>query len=220
METKDGIEAISADRDSLQSLADQLLHTQNELKQEIEQLKGQNNAFSVYNKKLKQEMTELKSINMQQIKVSNVEIQELQQQIKAFKASNYEKDKEIARLTEESKESRLELNELKRINSIDPNRYLEWNTEELVLWICGLDNGKFKKYKDRLIDAFKEQGVDGKGVEFLDKQELRGFGIDSFMDRGLIYKHIQGLSANNNIKIVNEDVPQQNEGQDGTDYMM
>ena len=76
-----------------------------------------------------------------------------------------------------------------------------------------MDNGKFSKYKDVLDTAFKEQGVNGKGVRFLDKQELRGFGIDSFMDRGLIYEHIQQLiSMNNDSNDNNESIAQAKEG--------
>ena len=91
------------------------------------------------------------------------------------------------------------------------------NADDLVLWICTLDNGKFRKYKDRLMVAFKQQGVDGKAIKFLDKQELRGFGIDSLMDRGLIHQNIQSL-LNNNIND-NPNIAQENEGQDGPAYV-
>ena len=73
------------------------------------------------------------------------------------------------------------------------------------------------KYNDKLIIAFKEQEVNGQNVYYLDKQELRGFGIDLFVDRGAIYQHIQELVNQNDNNPRN--AYQQNEGQDGTNYM-
>ena len=75
------------------------------------------------------------------------------------------------------------------------------------------------KYNDKLIIAFKEQEVNGQNVYYFGKQELRGFGVDSFVDRGAIFQHIQELvnQNQNDGNLIN--AYQQKEGQDGTNYM-
>ena len=55
-----------------------------------------------------------------------------------------------------------------KMNRIDPSRYLEWNSSDLVSWICSLDNGRYCQYKDKLLSAFRQQGVDGKSIHYLD----------------------------------------------------
>ena len=103
---------------------------------------------------------------------------------------------------------------------IDPSRYLQWSCDELVLWICSLDNGRYSQYKDKLLTAFREQGVNGTAIHYMDKSDLKGFGVDAFGDRGNIYEHIQNLVNKNKMNDnQNANISQGKEGQDDTNYM-
>ena len=142
-----------------------------------------------------------------------------------------EQESENRRLTEECKElelslnqARNELDEMRIKQKMDPSMYKTWSSDELISWICQLDDGIYVKYKEKLSVGFRDEGLNGKVIQHLDRQELRGFGVDSFSDRANIYQHIQALvsiggndkqNANHNDEVALA----QNEGQDGTDYM-
>ena len=85
--------------------------------------------------------------------------------------------------------SQQEVKEMKR----QLKGYRNWSGEEVVSWICKLDNGQYMKYKDKLSVAFSKEGVIGSNMHHLDKSELQSFGVDSFCDRGNICDHINRL---------------------------
>ena len=157
-------------------------------------------------------------------------IKELRHKTAKLEISNNELIIQNRNIMEECKELQLslnqtrnELNKLKQERIMDPSRYEQWNADNLITWICNLDGGKYNKYRQKLMKAFNNEGVNGSNVHHLDKQELRGFGVDSFSDRANIYQHIQALvNAGNNKQneMHNDQVAlAQNEGHHGTDYM-
>ena len=74
--------------------------------------------------------------------------------------------------------------------------FTEWTSDQCVDWICNLNDGKYSKYDQILRPIFKKEGVNGSALKFIDKQELRGWGIESFMDRKNIEQQIKKLVKN------------------------
>ena len=68
----------------------------------------------------------------------------------------------------------------------------------MVDWLISLESGKFEKYEVMLRNIFNKEGVNGSTMKHIDKTELRGWGIESFMDRSVIDKHIQNVVNNIN----------------------
>ena len=116
----------------------------------------------------------------------------------------------------ELEQMRNELAKIQKRQRIDTKRFLEWNSDELVDWIVTIQNGQFSKYEKILQVTFKKEGVNGSTLEHIDKAELRGWGVESFMDRINMYKHIQSLFNQNQQKqIANEEGGNYH----GTDYI-
>eukprot|EP01084_Bolivina_argentea_P139800 245894_1 len=100
---------------------------------------------------------------------------------------------ENSKLNEKYKTIKLELNTLK-------NNYLEWEGDDIVYWIISLDDGEYKTYETQLKVAFNKENVNGKGIQFIDKIELKGWGIENFIHRQNLHQHIQNLVNGNNHK--------------------
>ena len=64
-------------------------------------------------------------------------------------------------------------------------------------WIITIENGQFTKYEKLLRLVFKKEGVNGSQIEYIDKGELRGWGVELFIDRVNIYKNMQNLINKN-----------------------
>ena len=184
---------------------------------EVNELKAKMNKIEIRNKKLHELATEL----LKDERGLKSQIKSLQKENQKLKISNHEYHVQNDRLMHDCKESELRLKEMQnKMNQIDPTRYLEWTSTDLVLWICNLDNGRYEQYKDKLLPAFKKQGVDGKGMRYLDKQDLMEFGVEIFMDRSVIYEHIQNVVNNNKINDNQHGyISHVIEGQDETNYM-
>merc|ERR1711902_391765 len=91
----------------------------------------------------------------------------------------------------------MELDKLKRMKNINTTKYREWSSDEVVDWLISLEDGKFLKYEDMFRVIFNQQGVDGSTIGYIDKSELKGWGIDSFSDRARIHENIQNLINKN-----------------------
>ena len=197
-------------------------------KAQMASLKNENQQLKISNHGYHLQMESLKNEN-QQLKISNhgyySQIVSLKNKNEELKISNYEYDVQNGRLMDECKELQLRLNETKqRLKEMEirmnTTRYREWTSNDLVAWICSLDNGRYEKYKNKLLIAFERQGVDGKGMCYLEKQDLEGFGVDAFIDRSIIYRHIQSLVNNNKINNnQHRHISEANEGQNETNYM-
>ena len=75
----------------------------------------------------------------------------------------------------------------------DVGRHREWDSDEVVNWLCCGGDGEFEKYKDGLRTAFHEEGVNGSHLVHIGKSELRKWGIKSFGDRVAMDQRIRRL---------------------------
>ena len=105
---------------------------------------------------------------------------------------------------EECKETKMEmfkiqqeLKELKRLH-LDPADYLKWSSDDVVDYLCTLDDGKYEKYSAKLRSIFVEENVNGEVLHHIDKPSLRDWGVSDFGDRSKIYNHLQKI-VNRNI---------------------
>ena len=72
--------------------------------------------------------------------------------------------------------------------------YLDWDHEDILQWIMGLENGLFVQYKDMLSVALKEDGINGHNLQQVDKGDIRGWGIKTFEHRQKLFVHIEFLT--------------------------
>ena len=165
-----------------------------------------NNGVSQREIELHKQIAELLSM----IQDLNEKQENSSREIEAMKRDKEEKDKIIEDLQNERKEMEIELNELReevkqfRMQNIDPKNYKQWKSDEVVTWICSLDDGEYKCYEDMLRSELKKQSIDGGCFEEIDGQDVKLWGIENFRHRKAIVKHIEsvvngGINANNNV---------------------
>ena len=127
-------------------------------------------------------------------------------------------EKERNEAIEECKESNLALNELrdellllKKIH-LDPLNYLSWTANDVIDYLCLLDNGKYKKYNKKLREIFIKESINGNTICYIDKSTLRDWGINNIVDRTKIFQHLQNIlnqnqNKNQNVAVDDEGVP-------------
>merc|ERR1712154_540023 len=111
-------------------------------------------------------------------------------------------------LMDDQKEREFEVKRLKeevrrlKVLQIDPSKYLEWGHDEIVAFICNLEDGRYRKYENVLIDALKEEGVEGAHLRKVNELDVKGWGVKNFDDKKDLTKAIQQMV--NNQKYQNE----------------
>ena len=82
----------------------------------------------------------------------------------------------------------------------DIHEYESWDMNTIEIWLYSLEDGRYKKYIDRLIKEFKEDEITADNLPELDRADLRSFGVSNFEDRKDLLKHLVGLKCNHTIK--------------------
>ena len=77
---------------------------------------------------------------------------------------------------------------------------MNWSSDDVIDYLCTLDDGKYDKYCAKLRIIFGEEGVDGKVLDQIDKPSLRDWGVKEFGDRARIHNHIQNIVNQSNNK--------------------
>ena len=93
-----------------------------------------------------------------------------------------------------------EENEKLKGGAVDYSQYESWNSEQISQWILGICDGDrnriFAKYDKVIQEQLEKQHLRGIDLKDLNKNDLMSFGINSFSDRNVLYKHIQMLINN------------------------
>eukprot|EP00485_Elphidium_margaritaceum_P002026 CAMPEP_0202700068 /NCGR_PEP_ID=MMETSP1385-20130828/13284_1 /ASSEMBLY_ACC=CAM_ASM_000861 /TAXON_ID=933848 /ORGANISM="Elphidium margaritaceum" /LENGTH=481 /DNA_ID=CAMNT_0049357175 /DNA_START=73 /DNA_END=1518 /DNA_ORIENTATION=- len=71
----------------------------------------------------------------------------------------------------------------------------QWQPEEIVAWISSL-GGAFEKYKEKLLDAFTDEGITGAELYMVTESDLKAWGVVQFKDRKLLMRYLSQLTAN------------------------
>ena len=95
-------------------------------------------------------------------------------------------------IKDELEKNKAELAKL-RGTIIDTTKYMEWDADKFVDYICTVEDGRFLKYEDMLRNKFKSEGVSGEAIPHLEKDEWREFGIKNYMDRTKLHICIKDL---------------------------
>lgn len=81
----------------------------------------------------------------------------------------------------------------------DASNYESWTVNDIIMWVISLDNGRFRKYCEKLKDSFVKNELKGGDLPDISRQDLDiSFGIKSFSDRVALEKHLRGLQQNEN----------------------
>ena len=71
-------------------------------------------------------------------------------------------------------------------------------------WTMNLENGRFKRYGERVSDKLKEEMIDGSCLDDINENDLHRLPITQFKDKNALLRYIQNLTMN-----------QQNDQQEG-----
>merc|ERR1712176_1012288 len=96
---------------------------------------------------------------------------------------------------------------------LDKN-YTEWDCNDIVQWLCSIENGRYKKYESKISMAIKDENITGQHLMDIDKNDLHRIGITDFGDKKSVLNHIKSLKVDKNDENDENDV----EGVDGTMY--
>ena len=95
----------------------------------------------------------------------------------------------------------------------DVTQFEEWNIGTIVLWISGLDNGRYRNYIEQMRNALVALVIE-RGEHLPDLNEsilsIEPFDIKSFPDKRDLVSHFKGLIVSNdhNDTLAAEDVSQ------------
>lgn len=90
----------------------------------------------------------------------------------------------------------------KVMNEIQKARELEWKKwgpQEIIDWVCRLDQGTFRVYKEKLTEEIPLKIDNGEDLLFLlqDRQTIRELGVTKIRHRDMLIQHIERLHRNN-----------------------
>ena len=75
----------------------------------------------------------------------------------------------------------------------ESKNYKEWDSNQALLWIISLENGRFKKYSQVLGKSFNDNSLKGGDLPDVTRRDLQDFGVKVFGDRVSLEKYCQGL---------------------------
>ena len=82
-----------------------------------------------------------------------------------------------------------------KLCSVDVTQYRSWNVEQIIIWIRGLDNGRFREYINILRHGFEESAIKGSDLADITSADLSvtPFNITNFRDKKDLVQHFQSL---------------------------
>eukprot|EP00486_Rosalina_sp_Unknown_P003716 CAMPEP_0201576494 /NCGR_PEP_ID=MMETSP0190_2-20130828/22344_1 /ASSEMBLY_ACC=CAM_ASM_000263 /TAXON_ID=37353 /ORGANISM="Rosalina sp." /LENGTH=331 /DNA_ID=CAMNT_0048007403 /DNA_START=28 /DNA_END=1023 /DNA_ORIENTATION=- len=86
---------------------------------------------------------------------------------------------------------------LKQKMTVNISSYKQWSMDDVQLYICGLENGRYSKYITKLLEKFANDGIKASNLPELDQGDLRQFGIENFGDRKGLRNQFQKLTQGN-----------------------
>ena len=80
---------------------------------------------------------------------------------------------------------------------VDTGKFETWDMKQIEKWLYSLENGRYRKYIDGLISAFKGDNIASTDLPDIDRADLRSFGVSDFKDRKDLLAHFVGLKQAN-----------------------
>lgn len=75
--------------------------------------------------------------------------------------------------------------------NMDERLWTRWNCHDVMEWILSLENGRFGRYIDEIMERMLEENVRGSELGMINQDDLEHFGIESAEDRESAMRHIQ-----------------------------
>eukprot|EP01084_Bolivina_argentea_P240516 404041_1 len=159
--------------------------------------------------KLRQDYENLQKLYKKKLSVRSEENHSLRLKNDAFRKQLIESEKQyelsmthnrsskatILKLNDDYKDLEYSHNELKQRYEAQKSRlgYQVWDFKDIVEWITQLENGRFAKYEEILLNSMKEEEIDGCCLSDLNENDMFRMGVKSFRDKKAIIKNIQSL---------------------------
>lgn len=70
----------------------------------------------------------------------------------------------------------------------------QWNAMDIVNWIINLDQDRYCKYTERLVESLMREEIDGSCLKDMDKNDLHRLGITAFKDKRDVFEELQVLT--------------------------
>ena len=120
----------------------------------------------------------------------------MKQENERLRQENQRLKAQVDMLLDEKKEMEIKFDTLKKENKLlDPLKYAQWSSDDLIHWILSLENNRFVKYEQQLRKIFNEQEIDGSCLDNVIKTDLTEWGIKNFKDKSNLFDSIQNLIA-------------------------
>ena len=74
--------------------------------------------------------------------------------------------------------------------------FRSWDHQHILNWIMELEDGMFIKYKDVLEHSLKEKNVRGMELQYVERGDIKMWGIKDFEHRRKLCQHIERLRSN------------------------
>ena len=133
------------------------------------------------------------------------EIDEDEKETKAaIQRENDRLRKRIEYLQNDQKEKELIIQEMNieienlRIKLLDLSNFRLWKWDDVFIWIMSLENGRYKKYQNRLKKNLRLQDIGGQDLESIVSSDIIDLGVTKFNDKKALLKCIQTLIKQNN----------------------
>jgi len=88
------------------------------------------------------------------------------------------------------------MNEIQKARELE---WMKWTPQEIIDWICRLDQGTFRVYREKLAEEIPSKLDNGEDLLFLlqDRQTIRELGVTKIRHRDMLINHIERLNRNN-----------------------
>ena len=92
------------------------------------------------------------------------------------------------------------------LSTPDLSSYKQWNIDTIIIWIRGLENGRYNKYLDLLRHGFEESEIDGDVLPDVTRSDLtnKPFNIKNFKDKRDLENHFKSLRSPQNMNMNDE----------------
>merc|ERR1712176_121147 len=127
---------------------------------------------------------------MQELKEDNNNLMEKQ---KWYENEMERQSMEIMHLQQENKQLRQ--------NEIDENKYELWTWKQVLKWMITVENGMFAQYEKSLAKNLEQGKVKGSDLKFVDRDDLKDWGVIVFGDMKALKRHIDRLCQQNDAQI-------------------
>eukprot|EP01084_Bolivina_argentea_P009280 17363_1 len=93
----------------------------------------------------------------------------------------------------------LTINSLKKENkklkmkAMDLSKWQDWNSDDILIWIMSLDDGKYKRYHYKLQKTLKQQEITGDDLASMDATDVKDLGVSAFKDKKSLLLSIKKL---------------------------